>query len=72
MVMQLSTSVGVTLAGLLLGTFAAQQSQPELMQQAFISTWICMAAVIVLPALVFRHVPPDVTKNVVLSRRRKP
>ncbi|MFG6075591.1 multidrug transporter subunit MdtD [Erwinia sp. OPT-41] len=72
MVMQLSMSVGVTLAGLLLGTFAAQQSQPELMQQAFISTWICMAAVIVLPALVFRHVPPDVTKNVVLSRRRKP
>ncbi|WP_312042035.1 multidrug transporter subunit MdtD [Erwinia sp.] len=71
MVMQLSMSVGVTLAGLLLGIFA-QQSPPEPIHQAFISTYICMAAVIILPALVFRHVPPDVTKNGVLSRRREP
>ncbi|MBV4365426.1 multidrug transporter subunit MdtD [Erwinia phyllosphaerae] len=72
MIMQLSMSIGVTLAGLLLGTFG-QQSQPDsqLVHQAFIYTYVCMAIVIILPALVFRHVPPDVSKNVVLSRRRK-
>jgi len=72
MVMQLSMSVGVTLAGLLLGAFG-QQAQPDgLPQQAFIYTYICMAAVIILPALIFRHVPPDSTKNALPSRRRKP
>ena len=71
MVMQLSMSIGVTLAGLLLGTFGQQSMPGELAQQAFVYTYLCMAAVIILPALVFRHVPPDVSKNVGLSRRRK-
>ncbi|KGT95815.1 transporter [Erwinia typographi] len=72
MIMQLSMSVGVTVAGLLLGTFGhhALAGSPEV-HQAFIYTWLCMALVIILPALVFWRVPLDVSKNVVLSRKRK-
>ncbi|MFC0140196.1 multidrug transporter subunit MdtD [Erwinia mallotivora] len=71
MIMQLSMSIGVTVAGLLLGTFGHQAlaDSPDV-HQAFIYSWLCMAVVIILPALVFRRVPSDVTKNVVLSRRR--
>jgi MFS transporter, DHA2 family, multidrug resistance protein len=40
-------------------------------QQTFIYSWLCMAVIIALPALVFWRVPRDISKNVVLSRRRK-
>ena len=72
MVMQLSMSIGVTVAGLLLGTFGQQSlAGSETTQQAFIYTYLCMAVVIVFPALVFWRVPADISKNVVLQRRRK-
>ncbi len=72
MIMQLSMSVGVTVAGLLLGTFGHQAlAGSPAVHQAFIYTYLCMALVIILPALVFWRVPLDVSKNVVLSRKRK-
>ncbi|WP_034915915.1 multidrug transporter subunit MdtD [Erwinia sp. 9145] len=71
MVMQLSMSIGVTVAGLLLGTFG-QPTQSDGLHQAFIYTWLCIALIIALPALIFLRVPNDISKNVVLRRRRKP
>lgn len=71
MIMQLSMSIGVTVAGLLLGTFGHQAlADSPAVHQAFISTYFCMAVVIALPALVFWRVP-EVSKNVVLSRKRR-
>lgn len=71
-IMQLSMSIGVTIVGLLLGAFGHPSAAASpLAQQTFIYTWLCMAVVIILPALVFWHVPPDVSKNVVLNRRRR-
>lgn len=71
MIMQLSTSVGVTVAGLLLGTFG-QLALPDSagVREAFIYSWLGM--VIILPVLIFRRVPQNIAKNVVLSRQRKP
>jgi len=72
MVQQLSMSIGVTVVGLLLGTFGQQAvAGSPLMQQGFVWTYLCMALVIVLPALVFWHVPNDTATNTVLARRRK-
>ncbi|MGE9549639.1 MFS transporter [Erwinia amylovora] len=72
MIMQLSMSIGVTMAGLLLGTFGHQAvADSPAVHQAFIDTYLCMAFIIVLPALVFWRVPTDVSKNVVLSHRRR-
>lgn len=72
MVQQLSMSIGVSVAGLLLGAFGQQAAAGSpLMQQGFISTYLCMALVIALPALVFWRVPRDTTLNAVLARRRK-
>ena len=71
MIMQLSMSIGVTVAGLLLGTFGHQAlADSPAVHQTFISTYCCMAIMIILPALVFWRVP-EVSKNVVLSRKRK-
>lgn len=72
MVMQLSMSIGVTLAGLLLGTFGHQAAtgSPQI-AQAFIDTWLCMALIIALPALVFWRVPEETPPNALVSRRRK-
>ncbi|MCX8956478.1 multidrug transporter subunit MdtD [Erwinia psidii] len=72
MVMQLSMSIGVTLAGLLLATFGqlGLEGIPGV-RQAFIYSWLCMAVVIILPVLIFRRVPTDVTKNVVLTHQRR-
>lgn len=71
MVMQLSMSIGVTVAGLLLGTFGQQAlAESAVVHQAFIYSWLCVAVVIALPALIFWRVPPDASKNAQLSRRR--
>lgn len=70
MVMQLSMSLGVSIAGLLLGTVA----QPHLvaanggMHSTFIVLYCCMALIIALPALVFNRVPADTETNRVLNR----
>lgn len=72
MIMQLSMSIGVTVAGLLLGSFAhGAVTNSAAAHQTFIYTYLCMALVIVLPALVFWRVPKDVSKNVDLRGRRK-
>ena len=73
MVMQLSMSVGVSVAGLLLGLFGQHHLAADsgMAHQVFIYTWLCMAAIIALPALVFARVPNDASKNVVLARRKR-
>lgn len=73
MVMQLSMSIGVTVAGLLLGTFGHQQLAPDsaVVHSVFLYTWISMAAIVALPALVFARVPKDTTKNVIIARRKR-
>lgn len=73
MVMQLSMSIGVTVAGLLLGAFGHQQLAPDsaAVHSVFLYTWISMAAIVALPALVFARVPKDTTKNVIIARRKR-
>ena len=73
MVMQLSMSLGVTVAGLLLGAFGHNQlaSDSTIAHEVFFYTYLCMAVIIALPALVFARVPKDTMKNVVIARRRR-
>jgi len=72
MIMQLSMSIGVTVAGLLLGAFGhGVVTDSAAAHQTFIYTYLCMALVIVLPALVFWRVPKNVSKNVDLRGRSK-
>ncbi len=73
MVMQLSMSIGVTIAGILLGMFGHQQVaiDSEVTHSVFIYTYLTMAAVIALPALLFMRVPPDSSKNITLARRKR-
>lgn len=70
MVMQLAMSIGVTLAGLLLGTFGQHAVADSAMaHHTFIYTYLCMSLIIALPVMVFRRVPDDISKNVILARR---
>ena len=73
MVMQLSMSVGVTVAGLLLGLFGQQHlaTDSTLVHHVFFSTYLCMAVIIALPALVFARVPNDASTNTVIARRKR-
>ncbi|WP_251848355.1 MFS transporter [Atlantibacter hermannii] len=71
MVMQLSMSLGVTVAGLLLGAFGHQHLTLESAQSVFLYTYLSMAVIIALPALIFSRVPDDTRKNVVLARRKR-
>jgi DHA2 family multidrug resistance protein-like MFS transporter len=62
MVMQLSMSLGVSAAGILLGLFMQHDNAGALtgspdVQRAFIFTYLCLAAIIALPALIFNRVP---------------
>lgn len=71
MIMQLSTSIGVTIAGLLLGAFGhGAIANSAAAHQTFIYAYLSMVLVIILPALVFWRVPKDVSKNVDLRRKR--
>jgi len=73
MIMQLSMSLGVSVAGLLIGLFAHQQAitpDSSTMHTAFLYCYMSMALVIALPAWVFSKVPPDMQKNAVIDRRR--
>ncbi|MFK8258223.1 multidrug transporter subunit MdtD [Erwinia sp. AnSW2-5] len=73
MVMQLSMSIGVTVAGLLLGTFAqGTVSVGPQIAETFIYTWLCMALIIALPVFVFWRVPKETSPNTLPARRRKP
>ena len=72
MVMQLSMSIGVTIAGLLLGLYGQQHMSLDAASthQVFLYTYLSMAAIIALPALIF-SVPDDVGSNTVLRRRNR-
>ncbi|ENA4998371.1 MFS transporter [Escherichia albertii] len=70
MIMQLSMSIGVTIAGLLLGFFGSQHISGAT-QTVFMYTWLSMAFIIALPALVFARVPNDTHQNVAISRRKR-
>lgn len=73
MVMQLSMSIGVSVAGLLLGLFGQHHLTADsgVAHHVFIYTWLCMAAIIALPALVFARVPNDASKNILIARRKR-
>ncbi|MES0299207.1 MFS transporter [Citrobacter sedlakii] len=73
MIMQLSMSIGVTVAGLLLGMFGQQHITADsgATHTVFIYTWLCMAVIIALPAVIFARVPNDTHKNVVIARRKR-
>jgi DHA2 family multidrug resistance protein-like MFS transporter len=61
MVMQLSMSIGVTIAGMLLGLFGQQHISADAAatHQVFLYTYLSMAVIIALPACIFSRVPDD-------------
>ncbi|WP_131867574.1 multidrug transporter subunit MdtD [Biostraticola tofi] len=71
MVMQLSMSLGVTTAGMLLGAFALPLTAAGSgdIHPVFLATYLCMALIIALPALIFARIPTDSTPSALLSRR---
>jgi len=73
MIMQLSMSIGVTIAGLLLGLYGQQHLSADnaAAHQVFLYTYLSMAVIIALPAFIFARVPDDTSKNVVISRRKR-
>jgi len=73
MVMQLAMSIGVSIAGILLGMFGHPQgvSDPGVLHHIFIYTYSCMAVIIALPALIFLWVPADTTQNFSITRRKR-
>jgi MFS transporter, DHA2 family, multidrug resistance protein len=72
MIMQLSMSLGVSVAGILIGVFAQQQVNvgSGAMHTAFLYCYMAMAVIIALPAWVFSRVPEDAQKNALIDRRR--
>ncbi|MGM3173511.1 multidrug transporter subunit MdtD [Dickeya lacustris] len=70
MSMQLSTSMGVTLAGMLLGFFAQTHlvAGAEHTHDVFLYTYLCMAAVMAFPALIFIRAPQDIVPQTTLTR----
>ncbi len=73
MIMQLSMSIGVTVAGLLLGMYGQQHIAVDsgASHSVFIYTYFSMAVIIALPALIFARVPDDTSKNAVIARRKR-
>ena len=73
MIMQLSMSIGVTIAGLLLGMFGQQHIALDSgsTHTVFMYTWLCIALIIALPAMIFARVPNDTQTNAVISRRKR-
>ena len=70
MVMQLSMSLGVSVAGILIGSFAHHQAVADspAIHSAFIYSYCCMALIIALPALAFARVPADSAPNRTLAK----
>lgn len=73
MIMQLSMSIGVTVAGLLLGLFGQQHLSADsgVAHHVFLYAYLSMAVIISLPALIFARVPNDASQNVVIARRNR-
>ena len=71
MIMQLSMSLGVSVAGILIGVFAHQQIDPgsASMHSAFIYCYICMTLIIAFPAWIFLRVPDESQTNALADRR---
>ncbi|MCG8709331.1 MFS transporter [Brenneria sp. 4F2] len=71
MSMQLSMSLGVSIAGILLGIFSRHHlmTEPAETHSVFIYIYLSMAIIIALPALIFNRVPPDTVKQSTLPRR---
>ena len=61
------------IAGLLLGLYGRQHMSLDAASthQVFLYTYLSMAAIIALPALIFSRVPDDVGSNTVLRRRNR-
>ncbi len=71
MIMQLSMSIGVTIAGMLLGMFGQQHIGIDSSATSRLYVhWLCMAVIIALPAIIFARVPNDTQQNMVISRRK--
>ena len=70
MVMQLSMSLGVSIAGILIGSFAHHHvvADSSAIHSAFIYSYVCMALIIALPALVFARVPANIAPNRTLTK----
>lgn len=70
MVMQLSMSLGVSIAGILIGSFFQHQtgSDSQAIHNAFIYSYGCMALIISLPALAFARVPTKTAPNRMLTK----
>lgn len=70
MVMQLSMSLGVSVAGILIGSFAHHcvVADSPAIHSAFIYSYCCMALIIALPALAFARVPADSAPNRTLTK----
>jgi len=73
MVMQLSMSVGVSIAGLLLGLFGHHSIEASTgpLHELFIYTYGCMAIIIALPALIFMRVPDESSQNATLLKPKR-
>jgi DHA2 family multidrug resistance protein-like MFS transporter len=73
MVMQLSMSIGVTVAGLLLGMYGQHHVGVDsaVSHQVFLYTYLSMAVIIALPALIFARVPDDISQNMIIARRKR-
>ncbi len=71
MIMQLSMSLGVSVAGILIGLFAHQQVVPgsTAMHSTFIYCYICMTLIIAFPAWIFLRVPDESQTNALADRR---
>ncbi|WP_127957827.1 multidrug transporter subunit MdtD [Serratia microhaemolytica] len=71
MVMQISMSLGVSLAGMLIGSFAHHQvvaNTPET-HDAFIYSYACMVLIIALPALMFARLPASSSQEKPLGQQ---
>ncbi len=73
MIMQLSMSIGVTIAGLLLGMYGQHHLSVDtpVAHQVFLYTYLSMAVIIALPAFIFARVPDDTSKNAVIRRGKR-
>ncbi|WP_039058626.1 MFS transporter [Enterobacter sp. Bisph1] len=73
MIMQLSMSIGVSVAGLLLGAFGQQHLSADsgVAHHLFLYVYLSMAAIIALPAVIFARVSNDAGQNVVIARRNR-
>lgn len=71
MVMQLSMSLGVSIAGMVIGSFSRQHliTDSAAIHSIFIYSYGCMALIIALPALAFAFVPTNTSPDRTLATK---